>query len=86
MVTRLAQPSSNRPLLDDSGAASTQFNTWLKVITDRSMIIGEGAPDGVVQAPQGAQYMNRLGFAGSILYIKRDSGILGNETLGWVLV
>ena len=86
MVIRLAQPNSNRPLLDDRGVASTQFNTWLKVITDGALIIGTGSPEGVVEANQGAKYMDEIGVAGAISYIKRNADILGDKTKGWILV
>ena len=85
--TRLAQPSSSRPLLNDDGSPSTQFNTWLKVITSQSMIIGSGTPESVVPAIQASIYMDDTGLAGAILYIKRDADDgLGDTTKGWILV
>ena len=86
MVTRVVQPSSDRPLLRESGAPSTQFNTWLKVITDNSLIIGDVDPEGVVEASQGALYMDSTGLSGSVLYIKRDADTGGDKALGWILV
>ena len=84
---RIAQPSSSRPLLKEDGSPSTQFNTWLKVITEQSLIIGQGDPDGVVSASQGAQYMDENGVAGALMYRKRDADDgLGDTTKGWVLI
>lgn len=84
---RVAQPSSSRPIVKEDGSPSTQFNTWIKVITEQSVIIGEGSPEGVVPAQQTAIYMDELGSSGAVLYIKRDSDDgLGDTTKGWVLV
>jgi hypothetical protein len=84
---RIAQPSSSRPIIKDDGSASTQFNTWIKVITEQSVIIGGGNPEGVVPAQQAAIYMDELGTDGAIVYIKRDSDDgFGDTTKGWVLV
>lgn len=86
MVTRTVQPSSDRPLLKESGSASTQFNSWLKTISDRSLIVGSGTPEGIVEGVQGADYMDDTGVVGAIKYIKRDADILGDKTKGWVLI
>ena len=86
MVTRVVQPSSERPLLNDNGAPSVQFNTWLRLINDRALIIGTGAPETVVEALQGALYLDETGSAGNLLYIKRDADIAGDRTKGWILV
>lgn len=86
MATRVIQPSSDRSLIEQSGAPTNQFNQWLKLISDRALIIGEGAPEGVYEALQGALYLDELGTSGNILYIKRNSDILGDKTKGWILV
>lgn len=84
---RLAQPSSTRPLVNEDLSPSTQFNTWLKVVTDQSIIIGTGSPEGVVSAIQTSSYMDESGVTGAILYIKRDADDgLGDTTKGWILV
>jgi len=84
---RLAQPSSSRPLVNEDLSPSTQFNTWLKVVTDQSIIIGTGSPEGVVSAIQTSRYMDESGVTGAILYIKRDADDgLGDKTKGWILV
>ncbi len=84
---RLAQPNSSRPLVNEDGSPSAQLNTWFGVITNQAIIIGDGSPEGVVEAIQTSSYMDRLGAAGEVLYIKRDADDgLGNKTIGWVLV
>ena len=86
MVIRVVQPSSDRPLLSENGAPATQLNSWLKVVTDGALIIGTGSPETVVEAPQGASYMNDAGTTGTLLYLKRDADIGGDKTQGWLLV
>lgn len=86
MVTRVVQPSSERPLIDQGGAPSVQVNTWMRLITDRALIIGVGNPESIVEAKQGALYLDENGSAGSILYIKRDADVSGDKTQGWILV
>lgn len=44
---------------------------------DRS---GDGSPEGLVEAPLGTRYTNRLGGAGTTLYVKEGGGS-GNT--GW---
>lgn len=84
---RLFQPNSSRPLVNDDGSPSAQMNTWLRVVTGQSMIIGTGNPEGVVEAIQTAVYMDEAGITEAVLYIKRDADDgLGDKTKGWILV
>ena len=53
------------------------------MITERSLIIGSGNPEGVVEAPQGGEYMDEDAAVGDCRYIKRLSDIGGDKTLGW---
>ena len=86
MAIRTVQPNSARPLLKEDGSPNTQFNSWLKVMTDRALIIGTGSPETVVEANQGAEYMDDAGTTGAIKYIKRDADIAGDKTQGWFLI
>ena len=86
MAIRTVQPNSSRPLLKEDGSPAAQLNSWFKIMTDRALIIGTGSPESVVEANQGALYMDDAGTAGAILYIKRDADIAGDKTQGWILV
>lgn len=86
MIKRIVQPSSERPLLKEDGSPGVQFNNWLRLVTETSLIIGQGSPEGVVEASQGSEYMDELGIAGAIKYIKKTADIGGDKTLGWVLI
>lgn len=63
-----------------------RFKDWAQNVTRLQILIGEGSPEGVVEAIQTQLYMDTSGTAGSILYIKRDADIDGDRTMGWILV
>lgn len=86
MVDRINPPPVNIPVVDKNGNASNELTSWFQVITDRAIIIGSGSPDGVIEAYQGAEYMDLNGVASAIKYIKQFSDVGGNKTLGWVLI
>lgn len=86
MVRRVAQPDPNKPLVEESRAQSEQMRVWTRLITNQALIIGTGSPEGVIEAEQGASYMDDAGTAGNIKYIKRDADIGGDKTQGWILV
>jgi len=62
------------------------FRSWANALTRQALIIGSGSPEGVVNALQGAEYMNSIGTTGSIKYIKRDADISGDTSQGWILI
>ena len=86
MVTRVIQPSSDRPMLKENGSPGVQLNSWFKSINDRTIIITTGSPEAVIEATQGALCMDDAGLTGAILYVKRDADIAGDKTQGWILV
>jgi hypothetical protein len=77
-------PSSS-PTRED-GSLSPAFQLFAQSLASRALITGEGAPEGVIEANQGALYMNELGTAGAILYVKKSADVSGNKTQGWILV
>ena len=86
MATSIVPPSRTRPIVDKSGSMSQEFTSWTESITDQSLIISTGSPEGVITARQGAQYMDESGSTGSILYIKKLADVSGDTSKGWVLV
>ncbi len=86
MVTRVIQPTTDRPIIEDDGSQSIQMRVWTQTITNQALIIGTGSPESVVEATQGASYLNDAGVSGTILYIKRDNDIGGDTSQGWILV
>lgn len=86
MAVRFAQPDTERPLVEEDLTMSVQMRNWTKNITDQSTIVGEGSPEGVVEAILTGKYMDTLGTTGNILYIKQVNEVLGDKTKGWILV
>ena len=85
MVTFVTQPSPVRATVEESRLPTTEFNTWVQTITDRSLIISTGSPEGVISAIQGAEYMDDAGAAGAVRWVKRDNDDgLGDTTKGWI--
>lgn len=74
------------PITDDGGKMVLRFSTWAKNVTALQILTGTGSPEGVVEAEQFTLYMDDIGTAGSILYIKRDPDISGDKSTGWILV
>jgi hypothetical protein len=85
-MNRVIQPSAEAPIVDDRGCQSQVMRTFLLSLANRSVIIGTGSPEGVIEASQGALYMDDSGTSGSILYVKRDDNISGDRSQGWILV
>lgn len=86
MVTRVIQPSTDRPIIEEDGSQSTQMRGWTQTITNQALIIGTGSPEAVVEATQGAAYMDDAGTTGAILYIKKSNDVAADKSQGWILV
>jgi len=77
--------STDRPIVESDGTLTLQSRSFFRSIYIQALIIGTGSPEGVVEAEQGADYMDDAGTAGNIRYSKRDNDIAGDKTLGWIL-
>lgn len=73
-------------IVDDIGIMDIRFRTWTDDVTRLQIVTGVGSPEGAVEAIETQQYMDTIGIAGSILYIKRNADIGGDKKLGWILV
>ncbi len=76
----------NEQLYDKSGRPSAKQFLWLQLVTDLDLISGSGAPEGVIEARQKRFYMDEIGGAGNVMYVKVKNQILGDRTKGWVLI
>jgi len=75
-----------RPIVNKQGKMEDAFRIFTRQISETGLIVGEGSPEGVVVAEIGREYMDLIGTAGSIKYIKRDDNIAGDKTKGWILI
>lgn len=85
MVERVNPLTTNRPINEENRTQSQEMRDWSNTVTDLLPIIGTGSPEGVVEARQGASYMDDAGTTGNIKYSKRDVDIAGDRTKGWIL-
>jgi hypothetical protein len=84
-LANIPVPSAQTQIAQD-GIMTTTFQRWVTQVSTLGIIAGAGSPEGVVEASQTKLYMDTSGASGSILYIKRDTDILGDRTKGWILV
>lgn len=73
-------------IVDQSGRVLDAMRIFMLECHLRGLLIGEGSPEGIVEAQQGAAYMDETGAPGAVLYMKQlaDSG--GDRTQGWVAI
>lgn len=84
MVNRI---NHTQPVIDPAnGFATDQFRIFLNQVFDRGLIIGDGSPDGIIEAQQGVEYMDQGGAPGAIKWIKQQADIAGDKSLGWVAI
>jgi len=85
VADRIPYLTGQRPLLSATGVASREFRLWSLLITDRALIVGNGNPEGVIDARIGAEYADLEGTTGAIKYFKQLDNIGGDKTKGWIL-
>ena len=85
MVSRVTTLVPSRSPIREDGSLEPAFQLWAQLLTQRALIIGTGSPETVIEANQGALYMDDAGTAGAILYVKRDADVTGDKTKGWIL-
>ncbi|ANJ65521.1 putative head completion protein [Pseudoalteromonas virus vB_PspP-H6/1] len=86
MATRITNLPTTRAIIDSRGVLTQEARSYFGVLTNRAMIIGEGSPEGLTEADQGALYMDSTGSTGAVLYVKQQQSITGDRALGWILV
>ena len=74
-------PSPNRSIVDNQRLQTQEMRTWMQTINDMTMKVGNGSPEGVVTAIEGASYTDLDATTGSRIYSKNGSG-----NTGWILV
>jgi len=74
------------PIVDPKGLMAEIFFNWMLNVTNLSVLTGIGSPEGVQEARATRLYMNLVGGAGSILWIKKFNDIGGDRTQGWIAV
>lgn len=76
-------PPSNDAIVDQNGRPTARFFQWLQLVSALDPIIGDGVPEGFVEARQKRFYWDRTGNA---LYFKAVNSIANDRTTGWIAV
>ena len=71
-------------LVDANGAPTPPFRDYLTRLENNLPILGDGSPEGVVEADLYSLYINRTG--APIEYRKMSTDIGGDKTQGWLAV
>jgi len=79
-------PNNSQRIASSEGFMQPPFRLWTAEMSRLDILQGAGSPEGVVSALQKRIYMDTAGTAGSILYIKRDTDIAGDDSKGWILI
>ena len=96
----IVRPNAQQPITevdDRAGIMQQVFRFWVNAVTrdvnfltekeeTLGLVIGTGAPEDVVSAIQGRQYMDQAAAPGSLLYMKQVDDIAGDDKKGWVLI
>lgn len=80
------QLNALQQLVDDHGAPTQYFREFIAEITRYLPIIGDGPPEGVIEAQLYTPYIDRNGSAGNVEYRKMQAEIGGDRSKGWVEV
>lgn len=78
--------TANRPIVEADGTSSQEMRVWAAEQTNYALILGNGTPEGVVEAAKGREYADLDGTTGTIKYFKQLDDIAGDKTTGWILV
>lgn len=74
------------PVVDKAGVMAQHFRELLTRLTNNLPILGDGSPEGVVEARLYSLYIDRTATAAPIEYRKMLSDIGGDTTKGWKAV
>ena len=67
-----------------NGIPNLEMTNWMESVSDLVPRVDSGSPEGVLEARQGALYIDQDGSSGSRFYFKLLAEIGGDRTKGWV--
>ena len=82
----ITQLSRFNTFTDDEGKLVDTSYQWMLNVSNLSMIVGTGSPEGVVTARQTRLYLQTDGAARNILWVKKLDDIGGDRSTGWELI
>ena len=81
----MQQLNARSPIVLSDLTMSQEFREFVNALGRQLPFTGEGSPEGVVEAPLYAIYLDTNGLPGQIEYRKMQDQIGGDKTLGWAL-
>ena len=75
-----------QPIVEPDGTMAQPFRQFTQDASLSIPIVGNGSPEGVVEARQYSLYIDSTGSTGAIEYRKMQPAIGGDVTQGWVAV
>lgn len=85
-MSDIVPPSPTESIVEPDGSMEQRFRSWTQQVSSILPSAGTGSPEGVVEAPVTAFYMDNAGLPGNVLYIKKVADIGGDRRKGWELV
>ncbi len=82
---KVVAPSPVQPPIAPNGLMTIEYMLWTQAVTRYIPIVGDGSPEGVIDAPQYSSYIDATGTTGSIKWIKMLTSVAGDTKQGWVL-
>jgi len=86
MTERTPLLNVSQSIVKENLTMEQDFSTWAAIVTRALPIIGEGTPEGNVEAVQFSLYIDANGTTGSIEYRKMLPSISNDRKQGWLLV
>lgn len=78
--------NGSNPIVEENMTMQQDFRTWTNVVTRALPVLGEGTPEGNVEALQFTLYIDKNGTTGTTEYRKMLTDIGGDRKQGWVLM
>ena len=75
-----------QPIVQPDGTMAQPFRQFTQDASLSIPIVGDGSPEGVVEARQYSLYIDSTGTTGNIQYRKMQPDVAGDKSKGWLLV
>lgn len=75
-----------QPITYPDGTMQAPFRDVVRALENNLPLLGNGSPEGVVNAPLYTLYIDKDGAAGNIEYRKMLADIAGDTAMGWLQV
>lgn len=86
-IQSIVPVNANEPIVENNKTMTQRYRTWLLQVNATLPILGEGSPEGNVDAPLYSLYIDTTSTtSGAIDYRKMLSDIAGDTKQGWIAI